>query len=65
MKSETNGKASPSMRIRHFNIKYFLITDLITRNEMTLQFYPIDSMIANYMTKPLIGKSLSNFARLS
>ena len=36
--------------------KYFLITDLIARNEVSLQFCPNDLMIADYMTKPLVGK---------
>ena len=34
MKLEANGKASSGKRTRHFNIKYFYITDLIEQNEL-------------------------------
>ena len=55
MKLEENGKASSRKRTRHFNIKYFYITDLIQRNEVQIQYCPTDDMIADYMTKPLVG----------
>ena len=64
MKLETNGKASSGKRTRHFNIKYFLITDLIARNEVTLQFCPTAMMIADYMTKPLVGKKFTEFRKV-
>lgn len=55
MKLELNGKASSSKRTRHFNIKYFYITDLIHRGEIMTKYCPTDMMIADYMTKPLLG----------
>jgi hypothetical protein len=36
MKLETNGKLSSGKRTRHFDIKYFYITDLIDRKEVTI-----------------------------
>jgi Reverse transcriptase (RNA-dependent DNA polymerase) len=64
MKMEMNGKASSGKRTRHFNIKYFYITDLIERKEVTIQYCPTDLMIADYMTKPLTGAKFKKFRQL-
>jgi len=55
MKMELNGKYSSGKRTRHFNIKYYYVTDLIERKELTIEFCPTDRMLADYMTKPLVG----------
>ena len=55
MKLEENGKSSSGKRTRHFEIKYFYITDLIKRKQVTIEYCPTDEMIADYMTKPLTG----------
>jgi hypothetical protein len=55
MKLEENGRASASKRTRHFNIKYFYITDLIEKGEVKIEYCPTDNMLADYMTKPLVG----------
>jgi hypothetical protein len=64
MKLEENGKASSGKRTRHFNIKYFYITDLIKRKEIVLKYCPTDKMIADYMTKPLVGAKFHYFRNL-
>jgi len=61
MKLEQNGKSSSGKRTRHFNIKYFYITDLIKRNEMKIEYCPTDKMWADYMTKPLMGSKFKSF----
>ena len=61
MKWETNGKASSDKRTRCRKIKYFLITNLIARNEVSLQFCPTE--IADCMTKPLVGKKFIEFRK--
>mmetsp|Transcript_73676 Transcript_73676/g.213428 ORF Transcript_73676/g.213428 Transcript_73676/m.213428 type:complete len:334 (-) Transcript_73676:1990-2991(-) len=61
MKLEQNGKASSGKRTRHFNIKYFYITDLIQRGELEIEYCPTDEMIADYMTKPLTGAKFIYF----
>jgi hypothetical protein len=61
MKLEQNGKASSGKRTRHFNIKYFYITDLIDRGELKVKYCPTDEMIADYMTKPLTGNKFTKF----
>ena len=61
MKLETNGKASSGKRTRHFNIRYFFITDLIQRKEVSIIYCPTDEMVADYVTKPLTGKKFLTF----
>ena len=61
MKLEANGKASSGKRTRHFNIKYFYITDLIERKEVQIKYCPSDAMLADYMTKPLVGTKFIHF----
>ena len=39
---ENNGEYSSGKRTRHFDIKYFYITDLIERKEVEVQFCPSD-----------------------
>jgi hypothetical protein len=55
MKLEENGKASSGKCTRHFNIKYFYITDLIQCNDIQIEYCPTEEMVADYMTKPLDG----------
>ena len=55
MKLEENGKASSGKRTRHFDIKYFYVTDLVGRNEVNIEYCHTDEMIADYNTKPLVG----------
>ena len=63
MKLETNGKLSSSKRTRHFNIKYFFITDLIGRGDVSIEYCPTGAMIADYMTKPLTGEKFKMFRK--
>ena len=60
MKLEENGRASASKRTRHFNLKYFYVTDLIQRQEFQLRYCPTDQMMADYFTKPLVGKKFED-----
>ena len=61
MKLLKNGKASSGKRTRHFDIKMFYVTDLINRDEVKVEYCPTNDMIADYMTKPLLG---ARFQRL-
>jgi hypothetical protein len=63
MKLEQNGKTSSGKRTRHFNIKYFYITDLIKNGEVTIEYCPTDAMLADYMTKPLTGAKFVMFRK--
>lgn len=61
MKRESNGKWSSGKRTRHLKIKYFYVTDLIKRNEIELKYCPTGKMVADYMTKPLVGWKFKQF----
>jgi Reverse transcriptase (RNA-dependent DNA polymerase) len=63
MKLEMNGKTSSGKRTRHLQIKYFYVTDLIERKEVNIEHCSTDSMIADYMTKPLTGSKFNKFRR--
>jgi hypothetical protein len=64
MKLEENGKRSSGKRTQHLEIKYFYITDLINRKEVSIEYCPTDKMVADYMTKPLTGKKFFEFKRI-
>ena len=64
MKLEENGKMSSGKRTRHFNIKFFYITDLIQRKELSIEYCPTDSMVGDYMTKPLVGSKFVQFRNI-
>jgi hypothetical protein len=61
MKLERNGKSSLGNKTRDFNIKYFNVTDLIKRKEMETEYCQTDAMIADFMTKPLVGGKFLHF----
>ena len=61
MKLELNGKSSSGKQTRHFDIKYFFITDLIGCGLVKVEYCPTDLMIADYMTKPLLGEKFHVF----
>ena len=61
MKLEENGRTSTSKRTRHFNIRYFHVTDLILLQEMVIQYCHTDDMIADYHTKPMTGETFTKF----
>jgi len=63
MKLEEGGRQSCGKRTRHFDIKYFYITDLIKRKEVKIQYCPTNAMIADYMTKPLTGTKFHTFRK--
>lgn len=59
IKLGNNGKASSGKRTRHFDIKLFYITDLIKNGQLQIEYCPTDAMIADYNTKPLVGKKFA------
>ena len=60
---ETNGKASSGKRTRHLNIRYFFITDQISKGKMKIEYCPTDSMTSDTLTKPLQGKKYTGFRK--
>ena len=60
IKLAINGKEISGKRTRHFDIKYFYITDLINRKEVSIEYCSSNDMLADYHTKPLIGEKFKN-----
>jgi hypothetical protein len=52
---EKNGQASSGKRTRHLNIRYYFITDRISKQELTVEYCPTKEMLADFFTKPLQG----------
>ena len=61
---ERNGKASSSKRTKHINVRYFFITDRISKGEVRVEWCPTAEMIADFMTKPLQGSTFKRFRDL-
>jgi hypothetical protein len=61
IKLEQNGKESSGKRTRHFDIKYFYVTDLVSRNKVEIEYCSTDEMLADYNTKPVVGRKFSLF----
>ncbi len=61
---ERNGKSSSSKRTKHINVRYFFITDRISRGEVRVEWCPTNDMIADFMSKPLQGALFKKFRDL-
>ena len=60
---ETKGIAFAGKRMKHLNIKYFFIKDLVDRGDPKVEWCPTAAMVADFMTKPLQGKLFQEFRR--
>ncbi len=58
---ENNGKRSSSKRTRAFNIRYFFLTDQVTKNNLMIEYCPTTEMDGDYMSKPLQGNLFRKF----
>ena len=61
---ENNGKASSSRRTKHVNIRFFFITNRISKGEVRIKWCPTLEMIGDFMTKPLQGALFKKFRDL-
>jgi hypothetical protein len=57
-----DGRISSSKRTKH--VRYYFVSDRITKGELQVQWCPTNDMIADYMTKPLQGKLFRRFRDL-
>ena len=60
---EVNGKQSSSKRTRALNIRYFFVTDQVESGNMSIEYCPTKSTIADFFTKPLQGELFLKFKR--
>ena len=59
---ERNGRASAGQRSRHINIWYFFITtDRLDTDNITLRYCQTDHMLADFLSKPLQGSLFRKF----
>ncbi len=58
---ETNGRSLSSKRTRHIKIRYYYVADQIAKEDLRVVWCPMDKMIANFLTKPLQGKTFVEF----
>ena len=58
---EKNGKASSSKRTKHVNIRFFFITDRVSKGELSIQWCPTGDMTADFWTKPVQGALFQKF----
>ena len=56
-----NGKRSSGKRTRALNIRYFFLTDQVEKGNLTIQYCPTGSMIADFQSKPLQGAKFDQF----
>ncbi len=56
-----NKKESCGKQTRHFDIKYFYVTDLISQDKVNIHYCPTDDMIGDYMSKPTTGSKFNKF----
>jgi hypothetical protein len=50
-----SGKSN-SERTRHIAIRFFFVADRVQAKEIILEFLPTGSMLADILTKPLVGR---------
>ena len=58
-----NGRDSCTSNMKHVAIKQFWSTDRIKNGNIEVVYCPTEEMVADYNTKPLMGKGFTNFRR--
>ena len=58
---ETRGNSSAGKWMRHLDVWYYFIKDIVDRGDLEVQHCPTESMVADFLTKPLQGKMFLKF----
>jgi hypothetical protein len=61
---EKNGQQSSTKRTRHFDIRYFFVTDRVRAKQLSIEYCPTGEMWADIHTKPLQGATFTKFRKL-
>ena len=64
MKLAQNGRISAGQKSRHIHIRHFWITDRLRSDRIRLQYCPTDTMLADFLTKPLQGALFVRFRKV-
>ena len=59
-----NGNQSSSQQTRHLDVRYYFVTDKITKGEIQVEHCGSSHMIGDYFTKPLLGSLFKKFQDL-
>jgi hypothetical protein len=62
---EKHGRASSSKRTQHISIRYFFVTNRIASSEVSVEYCPTKTMIADFFTKPLEGIQFQTFMNVN
>ena len=58
---EKNGKYSCGRKMRHTDMCYFLIMYRIEKKEVSIEYFPTEEIIGDFLIKPLQGSVLHRF----
>jgi hypothetical protein len=51
-----NGRLSSGKRMKHHDIRYFYVKELLDRGVVKIEHCSTEDMVADFFTKPLLGK---------
>lgn len=57
------GRASKH-RTKHLNVRYFFAKDRVAAGEIRLEYLPTDKMVADLLTKPVVGEAFKRLVKL-
>ena len=60
---EKNGGERVSKCSRNLNVRYILITDMVERGRLRIEYFIILAMVEDYMTNPLQGAKFLEFRK--
>ena len=58
---ESKGIGTVGKRMKHLDIKYFFIWDLVDQGHLSVEWCPTAAMVVDFLTKPLQGKLFLEF----
>ena len=61
---DTPDRPAQPRRALVINIRYFFITDCISKNNISVAWCPMSQMVGDFMTKPLQGATFRKFRDL-
>ena len=59
-----NGRSSSTKNTRHIDIRYYFITDQVTKKWIRIEHCPTATMLGDFFTKPLQGSLFRKFRQL-
>ena len=58
---ETKGNSSVGKWIQHLDVRYYFIKEIVDHGDLKIKHCPTESMVADFLTKPLQGKMFLDF----